>query len=146
MGKQSRRKRDRQTEPKRPREQPQDEFTPRQRVQMEVIKGMVEDIKKHGKGCSLCSMPTFNAGIWFPNEEASLKLGAPPGKMRTIVYALCDRCAVLPDVSDRIEKSCLAGPITMFPGPPRKKPTHIAYFTPDGECSVERCEPEEPTP
>lgn len=54
--------------------------------------------------CTLCgASPATRKGVWCPTAEASRKLGAAEGKMRLIVWGVCEACGALPDVMQRVE-------------------------------------------
>jgi hypothetical protein len=53
------------------------------------------------KPCLLCSSETRNRGVFFPDN--SQKYGAPAGKHRVIIYALCDLHKADPETLNRIE-------------------------------------------
>jgi hypothetical protein len=94
MGKQSRRKRE--------------DAAPdhRRSSQTALIAACVKEIRDRGKPCLLCGQFTRSAGIWVPAERFARYLGAPPGRRRAIVYALCAGCAA--DPSDpRVEAKIL---------------------------------------
>jgi hypothetical protein len=53
------------------------------------------------KPCILCNSETRNRGVFCPDN--SQKYGAPAGKHRVIIYALCDLHKVDPETLNRIE-------------------------------------------
>lgn len=57
------------------------------------------------KTCCLCS--SVNApvhALYAPADEAGAKMiGQPEGEQRFILYALCRKCADLPDRAERVE-------------------------------------------
>jgi len=57
----------------------------------EVGKKLAEYMEKEmqtTKPCILCGRPTFNRALFFPKN--SQEFGAPVGKRRVFIYALCD--------------------------------------------------------
>ncbi len=59
------------------------------------LKEQAEDIQQlmtQVRHCLLCPIPTTPAisGVWIPSPEISKRIGAPKGKLRTVVYGLCE--------------------------------------------------------
>jgi hypothetical protein len=53
--------------------------------------------------CLLCGGPPAFRGFWEPDDQAAF--GAPPGKTRMVMYALCARCGRDPDrAAEEVEK------------------------------------------
>jgi hypothetical protein len=61
-----------------------------------------------GQPCALCGRPAASVGVWIPTKTCSQRLGAPPGKVRVVVYALCANCVAQPGAQDRVEAGLLA--------------------------------------
>ncbi len=49
-------------------------------------------IATNGASCVLCGSATNNPAVFYTNEEYGKKIGAPEGKQRVIVYAICTYC------------------------------------------------------
>ena len=61
------------------------------------------------KCCCVCGSPEVAiCGIWEPAPKWAEQLHQPPGKKRFIVYGLCERCAQIEDIEDRVEVIALA--------------------------------------
>jgi len=60
--------------------------------------------------CILCGRtPAGGAGIWVPTSDYDrLAVRAPRGKVRLVVYPLCQPCQATPGVYDRVEKAIRA--------------------------------------
>ena len=54
--------------------------------------------------CFFCNKEPVVAGVFYPTDEVSKKMGAPDGKHRIIVYSLCKDCVNIPDVQKKIEE------------------------------------------
>jgi hypothetical protein len=54
------------------------------------------------KSCLLCGNDPDFLAVFRPTDQAAA--GAPPGKTRAIAYALCARCWLLPDLTQRCEE------------------------------------------
>lgn len=56
-------------------------------------RSLMAGLHRAGKGqCLLCGRPPVMMGVWVPDAASSRRLGAPPGKIRPVVYALCETC------------------------------------------------------
>jgi hypothetical protein len=60
---------------------------------------LVEDARQHPAKYGLCECclcgreQLFVIGVWIPDSPEILKrLKTPPGKHRTVIYALCEEC------------------------------------------------------
>ncbi len=58
---------------------------------------------KKAKRCILCNRRPNLTGMFFPNKPANY--GAPPGKMRIIMYPICSKCRRKPGSSARVERA-----------------------------------------
>lgn len=59
--------------------------------------------------CSLCSeRPAIFTGVFQPNQEFAKRIGQPKGKVRLVLYRVCDHCNELPDKLALIEAAILA--------------------------------------
>jgi len=57
--------------------------------------------------CLLCGGPPAYSGLFIPDKPEAW--GGKPGKMRVLAYALCARCAALPDKALHVEARIQAG-------------------------------------
>lgn len=62
--------------------------------------------------CDLCGKQPLtyaSVGVLYPNAEFNKRIGAPQGKIRVVVYTLCEACSEIPDAerNDRVEKAIL---------------------------------------
>lgn len=55
--------------------------------------------------CLLCSKRACWGCLFVPRDQR--RAGAPPGRLRTIRYALCRKCKRQPDRTARVEKRLL---------------------------------------
>ena len=63
---------------------------------------------KYGiSGCSLCAGQISVTAIFIPTRTFAKRIGQPNDKQRLIVYALCNSCAGLSNLPDRIEEAIL---------------------------------------
>ena len=64
--------------------------------------------------CLLCGAPDpAVGGIWQMDAKSAALTGAPPGKLRHLMYSLCLACAAKPHLAQRVEDVVLrahAGP------------------------------------
>jgi hypothetical protein len=72
------------------------------------IRALVEAIRAEQGGCALCGARAGTVGIFTPTPSFALRIGQPGGKQRLAAYGLCDQCARLPDVAQRIEQELQA--------------------------------------
>jgi hypothetical protein len=65
---------------------------------------------QHASGgkCLLCGGRPRWCGLWWPAPHLQSRLGCPPGKFRTVAYALCKKCAKHPDAQRRVERRILS--------------------------------------
>jgi hypothetical protein len=71
---------------------PRPQWTPRQEFQWAMVATEMEAILDHGRPCLRCGDQTHSPGCWFPTPPIAAYLGAPPGKIRVVIYALCEDC------------------------------------------------------
>ena len=78
--------------------------------QIQIVEDAIRNPAKYGiAACSLCHDDAISTTVLFvPNETFAKKIGEPKGKQRVIVYALCNRCADLPNSADRVHRAILA--------------------------------------
>ena len=79
--------------------------------QLDRIAGAIKRLDEYGipKICMLCGAPRTHVGSFFANEKVSREvMGAPEGKERVVLYALCDACKNLPDRNQRVEEHMFA--------------------------------------
>jgi len=55
--------------------------------------------------CILCGLPAEGRGMFFPKKSS--EYGAPPGKARVFIYALCAGCWSRPDMDQQVESHIL---------------------------------------
>lgn len=72
-----------------------------------MLDGYKRDVAEGRRICSWCrkAVATY-VGTFFPDDPQ--KFGAPEGKERVVVYALCDRCFAIRDqILDDIERDMM---------------------------------------
>jgi hypothetical protein len=62
---------------------------------------MFRRLVARGRRCYLCNGLPQVVGCYAPHDQAGCQ--APPGKVRTLWYLLCDQCLTLPDCWARVE-------------------------------------------
>lgn len=58
-------------------------------------------------GCQLCHRPVSRMGIFTPAPALQAAFGAPNGKIRSIPWGACERCAGLPTLMVTVENAIL---------------------------------------
>lgn len=60
--------------------------------------------------CIICGRdPAGSSGAWQPgNELDRVAIGAPPGRMRLVFYALCRGCQDIPGVFERVQRTVIS--------------------------------------
>jgi hypothetical protein len=53
--------------------------------------------------CLFCDRRPTLVGLWVLSEPYARRFGAPPGKQRVVVYALCRKCQRQPGYLKRVE-------------------------------------------
>jgi hypothetical protein len=107
MGKQSRFKREARAAKAAAKPEP----SPREQFQTAMLESMIEEIHMKGQPCFLCGRHARHAGVFEPTtDRARRQLGTPAGEIRLGVYAFCDQCGSLPDLTTRVERVIFAGP------------------------------------
>lgn len=74
--------------------------------QLEAIKKVATYAVEHFP-CLLCGASPVHGGVFIPGKSKKKRYGAKPGKERALGYALCERCAGLPDRDERVEATLL---------------------------------------
>lgn len=81
----------------------------RDRATADLLADALRNPAKYGVlGCALCRTPDIKVtAIFQPTEAFSKRIGAPKGKLRMIVYGLCEKCVLLPGLADLVEGEIL---------------------------------------
>ncbi len=76
-------------------------ITGRTRIEAEVA------VRTAARTCYLCGGPTDLVGLFFPDNPQLY--GAPAGKVRLIIYGLCQTCQETPGAAEAVEAKALRG-------------------------------------
>jgi hypothetical protein len=72
-----------------------------------AVAAAAEAYERKDRPCHICGAPGVYVGIFFPNQEFSIRIGAPKGKIRTVFYRLCEDCSQLPNGRELVEAGIL---------------------------------------
>jgi hypothetical protein len=75
----------------------------------EMLAEALRNPAKYGvSGCALCQGDRISVtALFVPTEALAKRIGQPKNKQRLIVYGLCNSCATLSNVPDRVEEAIL---------------------------------------
>lgn len=64
-------------------------------------------VRVAGRKCYLCGKPADLVGLFFPDNPQLY--GAPAGKVRILLYGLCQTCQETPGTAEAVEDKALRG-------------------------------------